>query len=65
MSASTPRPISVLLADDHQVVREGMRMILAEAGRATAAGGRAIEVVCEAANGEDAVRRRAAAPTSS
>jgi DNA-binding NarL/FixJ family response regulator len=59
VSVSTSRPISVLLADDHQVVREGMRMILAEAGRVTAGDGRAIEVVCEAANGEEAIREAA------
>ena len=59
MTAPASRPITVLLADDHQVVREGMRMILAEAGRATAGGGRAIEVVCEAANGDEAVREAA------
>jgi len=56
---SVAKPITVLLVDDHQVVREGMRMILGEAGRASAEGGRAIEVTCEAANGEEAVREAA------
>jgi DNA-binding NarL/FixJ family response regulator len=59
MTAPVSRPITVLLADDHQVVREGMRMILAEAGRATAGDGRPIEVVCEAANGAEAVSEAA------
>lgn len=53
------KPITVLLVDDHQVVREGMRMILGEAGRAGGDGARAIEVTCEAANGEEAVREAA------
>jgi len=53
------RPITVLLVDDHQVVREGMRMILGEAGRASEDGAPAIEVTCEAANGEEAVREAA------
>lgn len=57
MSAS--KPITVLLVDDHQVVREGMRMILGEVGRATTDGARAIEVTCEAADGEAAVREAA------
>ena len=56
---SAAKPITVLLVDDHQVVREGMRMILGEAGRATAEGAREIEVTCEAADGEAAVREAA------
>jgi DNA-binding NarL/FixJ family response regulator len=44
--------IRVLLADDHRVVREGLRMFLAEAGD--------IEVVGEAADGEEVVRLAAA-----
>jgi DNA-binding NarL/FixJ family response regulator len=43
-------PVRVLIADDHQVVREGLRMILSEQ-RET------IEVVGEAADGEEAVRQ--------
>jgi DNA-binding NarL/FixJ family response regulator len=42
-------PVRVLIADDHQVVREGLRMILSEE-RET------IEVVGEAADGHEAVR---------
>jgi NarL family two-component system response regulator LiaR len=42
-------PVRVLVADDHQVVREGLRMILAEE-RET------IELVGEAADGHEAVR---------
>ena len=42
-------PVKVLIADDHQVVREGLRMILSEE-RET------IEVVGEAADGHEAVR---------
>ncbi len=41
-------PIKVIIADDHNVVREGLRMILAEA--------EGIEVIGEAADGEEAVR---------
>ena len=42
-------PVRVLIADDHQVVREGLRMILSEE-RET------IEVVGEAADGQEVVR---------
>ena len=42
-------PIRVLIADDHAVVRQGLRMFLALDGE--------IEVVAEAADGEDAVRQ--------
>jgi two-component system, NarL family, response regulator LiaR len=42
-------PVRVLIADDHQVVREGLRMILSEE-RET------IEIVGEAADGHEAVR---------
>lgn len=42
--------VRVLIADDHQVVREGLRMLLSEE-RET------IEVVGEAADGEEAVRQ--------
>ena len=41
--------IRVLVCDDHQIVRQGIRQILADAGD--------IEVAAEAANGPDAVRR--------
>jgi DNA-binding NarL/FixJ family response regulator len=45
-------PIRVLLADDHQLVRQGLRSLLRhEAG---------VDVVAEAANGRDAVRLAAA-----
>jgi DNA-binding NarL/FixJ family response regulator len=42
-------PVRVLIADDHQVVREGLQMILAESGGE-------IVVVGEAADGDEAVR---------
>lgn len=41
-------PIRVILADDHQVVRRGIRDFLTESGR--------IEVLAEADNGDEAVR---------
>jgi DNA-binding NarL/FixJ family response regulator len=48
MPASIAAPVRVVLADDHALVREGLRHVLdAEAG---------IEVVGEAANGAEAVR---------
>ena len=43
------QPIRVLIADDHQVVREGLQMILAESDGE-------IVVVGEASDGEEAVR---------
>jgi DNA-binding NarL/FixJ family response regulator len=46
MTASAPTPIRVLLADDHPVVRQGLRSMLAADG---------IEVVGEAATGSEAV----------
>jgi DNA-binding NarL/FixJ family response regulator len=52
---TTSRAIRVLIADDHEVVREGLRMILTDAGH----GDRdapSIDVVGEAASGADAVR---------
>src|SRR5262249_16752763 len=47
-----PRPIRLLIADDHDIVREGVRMCLTEEAE--------IEVVGEAANGAEAVERAAA-----
>jgi len=47
LSARPPGTVSVLIADDHPVVREGLRgMLAAEAG---------IDVVAEAASGDEAV----------
>ena len=43
----TPTPIRVLIVDDHEIVRQGIRAILAESGD--------IEVVGEAGNGQEAV----------
>ena len=43
------RPVRVLIADDHQVVREGLQMILAESDGE-------IVVVGEASDGDEAVR---------
>ncbi len=48
ISASDHRPIRVLLADDEELIRHGVRLILRHA--------EGIEVVGEAANGEEAVR---------
>jgi DNA-binding NarL/FixJ family response regulator len=45
---STPSPIRVLLADDHAVVRQGIRQFLEASGE--------IEVVAEAADGEEGLR---------
>ncbi|MFE6049273.1 response regulator [Kitasatospora sp. NPDC056446] len=47
-AASGHRPIRVLLADDEELIRHGVRLILRHA--------EGIEVVGEAANGEEAVR---------
>jgi DNA-binding NarL/FixJ family response regulator len=44
---SVPRPIRVVLAEDHTLVRQGTRRILEDSGR--------IEVVAEAADGEQAL----------
>jgi DNA-binding NarL/FixJ family response regulator len=41
-------PLTILVADDHQIVREGLRMILEREGH---------KVVGEAADGQEAVRR--------
>ena len=43
------KPVRVLIADDHQVVREGLQMILAESDGE-------IVVVGEASDGDEAVR---------
>jgi two-component system response regulator NreC len=40
-------PTRILLADDHEIVRQGLRLLLQQEG---------LEVVGEAANGQDAVR---------
>ena len=45
-------PVRVLIADDHQVVREGLRMILSEEKET-------IQVVGEAADGHEALRQAA------
>lgn len=45
---TTPRPIRVLLADDHELVRDGIRARLMKVPD--------IEIVGEATNGEEAVR---------
>lgn len=47
-STDPPGPIRVLLADDHTIVREGLRALLASQAD--------IEVVAEAADGREAVR---------
>ncbi len=47
-------PIRVLLADDEQLLREGVRLVLRHADD--------IEVVAEAGDGEEAVRRACAVP---
>ncbi len=44
----TETPIRVLLADDHQVVRRGIRDFLTESGE--------IEVIAEAENGDEAIQ---------
>lgn len=43
----TPSPIRIILADDHTVVRKGVRDILLEAGD--------LDVIAEAADGEEAI----------
>ncbi len=48
----TQKPIRVLIADDHAIVREGIRAVLSEAG--------GFEVVAEVGNGQDAVTQTAA-----
>ncbi|MDH6576432.1 response regulator transcription factor [Kitasatospora sp. MAP5-34] len=48
LPVSDHRPIRVLLADDEELIRHGVRLILRHAG--------GIEVVGEASNGEEAVR---------
>ena len=47
LPARPPEPVSVLIADDHPVVREGLRGMLAAQG--------GIRVVAEAASGDEAV----------
>ncbi len=46
--SSPKRPLRILLADDHQIVREGVRAIVERQG---------FKVVAEAANGQEAVGR--------
>jgi len=43
------KPIRVLICDDHLIVRQGIRQVLADAAD--------IEVACEAANGPEALAR--------
>ncbi|WP_372790580.1 response regulator [Paraconexibacter sp.] len=43
-----PEPLRVILADDHEIVRSGLRMVLEAAGN--------IEIVAEAGTADDAVR---------
>ena len=49
MTVSDPAPIRVLIADDHAIVRKGIRALLSEAG--------GFEVVGEAGDGQEAVLR--------
>ena len=51
--------IRVLVCDDHLIVRQGIKQILADAGDTTPGGGPAspIDVVGEAANGPEALAR--------
>src|SRR4051794_110983 len=46
--ATAPEPITIVLADDHAVVRSGLRMVLERAG--------GFEVVSEAGDAESALR---------
>src|SRR5262249_10731433 len=48
MVSGGPVPLQILLADDHQMVREGLKMLLERAG---------FTVVGEASDGQEAVRR--------
>jgi two-component system, NarL family, response regulator LiaR len=49
MIVSSGRPVRVLVADDHEIVREGLRLMLGEQD--------GIELVGESSSGEDAVRQ--------
>lgn len=49
MTGKDTAPVRVLIADDHAIVRKGIRALLSEAG--------GFEVVAEAANGQEAVLR--------
>ncbi|HEX8581055.1 MAG TPA: response regulator transcription factor [Acidimicrobiales bacterium] len=51
LGASVERPVRLLLADDHRMLREGLRRSMTEEG---------FDVVGEAADGEEAVRLAAA-----
>ncbi|MBV9879198.1 MAG: response regulator transcription factor [Gemmatirosa sp.] len=55
--ATGTRTVRVLLADDHQVVRAGLRMILTDAPPAP--NGATLDVVGEASTGEEAVAQAA------
>src|ERR671933_815630 len=46
-AAPTGRPVRLLLADDHRMLRDGLRRSMVESG---------FDVVGEASNGEEAVR---------
>ena len=47
--------IRVLICDDHLIVRQGIRMVLADAAEAAADGAEPIQVVAEAATGSEAL----------
>jgi DNA-binding NarL/FixJ family response regulator len=47
----TARPLRILIADDHEIVREGLRMLLSEE--------RELELIGEAVNGAEALARAA------
>jgi len=49
VDASKNSPITLLLVDDHAVVRDGLRMILESAGD--------VKIVGEASNGHEAVKK--------